>query len=57
MQKITPEYSYRYREIRQKTKMISLSHDVTDHVYSKSKSIQLCADLANIQIRPILTAS
>jgi len=34
-----------------KYKTISLSHDVIDHVYSKSKLIELHTDLANIEVR------
>jgi len=38
MQKISPENSVTLPRIRQKTEIVSLSYDVNDHVYSKSKS-------------------
>jgi len=37
------------------TSMISLSYDINDHVYSKTKSVQLCVDLASIKDIRILT--
>jgi len=37
--------------------MILLSYYVSDHVYSKLKSIQLCTDLANIEVIRILALS
>jgi len=40
-----------------KTEMISLSYDVIDNVYSKSKSVQFRTDLANIKVIRILTLS
>jgi len=45
----------RYREIVKKNEKISLRYDVNDHVYTKSKSIQLRTDLANIEVIRILT--
>jgi len=38
-----------------KKEMIQLSYDVNDQVYSKLKPIQLRTDLANIEVRLILT--
>jgi len=56
MQKISPENFVRYREIA-KNEMISFSYDVNDHVYTNLKSNQLRTDLANIEVRWILTLS
>jgi len=42
---------------RQKTEMTSLSYDVNDNIYSKSKSIYFCTDLANIEVTRILISS
>jgi len=50
LQKVSPENSLPLPRNRQKTEMISISYDVNDHVYSKSKSIQLRTDLANIEV-------
>jgi len=37
--------------------MILLSYDVNDHAFLKSKFIELCSDLANIEVTRILTLS
>jgi len=50
MQKISPKKSLPLPKNRQEAEMISLSYDVIAHVYSKSKSIQLYTDLANIKL-------
>jgi len=38
-----------------KIELISLSYDVNDHVYSKSKSIYLCTNLVYIAVTQVLT--
>jgi len=44
MQKFSPEYALPLPRNCQKTEMISLSYDVNDHIYSKSKSVKLRSD-------------
>jgi len=57
MQKISPENFLLLLKNCQKTEMISLSYeyDVNGHAYSKSKSIHFRMDLANIEVKQILT--
>jgi len=54
MQKISFEISLPLPEIV-KDQTTSLTYDVTDHIYSKSKSVQLRTNLVNHEVGRILT--
>jgi len=51
--KNSPENSLTLSRNRKSTKRISLSYDINDHVYLKSKSVLFRMDLVNFKLRRI----